>query len=301
MADPVPNPIDQQLINVVRTCYSAALQTTKYLGLTPFVMLENTTLNQKYGIQNGVAPSAGEMPNVRYMVIGNMGHYTIKASDGSDETANVLHRSNDAALYNGIPFVVREPTNDLPADRRDLYCLRTQETYFGKPYIVYYGRRISMTGVRPQLLEITVVDGVIQTDTYTPTVNDLNPKPPAIPNTGTVIGSNKTISASAIVKVNLTAEEIREITNGHRIRTNSNRSPIISEIGLCSGVDKRVNAPSSGGPAFQYLEVIACQVNVFISTNHPIGYNSNGLNLTFDIGGVEPTLGSNAVNQAKFV
>lgn len=300
MADAVPNPIDQQLINVVRTCYSAYLQTTKYLGLTPFRMIPHTTLNEKYGIQNGVAPASGEMPNVRYMVIGNMGHYTVKAADGSDETANVLHRSNDAALYNGIPFVVREPNNDLPADRRDTYCLRTQETYFGKPYIVYYGRRINMTGVQPQLLEITVIDGVLTTTQYVPTVNDLNPVPPAIPNTGTVIGSNKTISASAIVKVNLSAEEVREITNAHRIRTNSNRSPIISEIGLCSGVDKTVNASSSGGPSFQYKEVIACQVNVFISTNHPIGYNSNGLNLTFDIGGVEPTLGSNAVNQAKF-
>lgn len=301
MADLVQNPIDQQLINVVRTCYSAALQTTKYLGLTPFVMLPNTTLNQKYGIQNGIAPSAGEMPSVRYMVIGNMGHYTIKASDGSDETANVLHRSNDAALYNGIPFVVREPGNDLPADQRELYCLRTEENYFGKQYIVYYGYRLTMTGVRPQLLEMTVVDGVIQTEPYTPTVNDLNPVPPKIPNSGTVIGSNKTISASAIVKVNLTAEQIREITNAHRIRTNSNRSPIISEIGLCSGVDRRVTATGTGGPSFQYLEVIACQVNVFIATNHPIGYNSNGLNLTFDIGGVEPTLGSNAVNQATFV
>lgn len=300
MADAVPNPIDQQLINVVRTCYSAYLQTTKYLGLTPFRVIPHTTLNEKYGIQNGVAPAAGEMPNVRYMVIGNMGHYTIKAADGSDETANVLHRSNDAALYNGIPFVAREPGNDLPADQRDLYCLRTEETYFGKPYIVYYGRRINMTGVQPQLLEITVIDGVLTTTQYVPSVNDLNPVRPNIPNSGTVIGSNKTISASAIVKVNLSAEEIREITNAHRIRTNSNRSPIISEIGLCSGVDKTVASQGTGGPSFQYREVIACQVNVFISTNHPIGYNSNGLNLTFDIGGVEPTLGSNAVNQAKF-
>jgi len=301
MADTVENPIDQQLINVTRTCYSAYLQTSKYLGLTPFRILPHTTLNEKFNIQSGVAPAVGESPNVRYLVIGNMGHYTIKADDGSDETANVLHRSNDAALYNGIPFVVREPNDDLPADRRGQYCLRTQETYFGKPYIVYYGRRISMTGVRPQLLEITVVDGIIQTEQYIPTINDLNPKPPKIPNSGTVIGSNKTISASAIVKVNLSAEEIREITNAHRIRTNSNRSPIISEIGLCSGVDKTVSSSGTGGPSFQYSEVIACQVNVFISTNNPIGYNSNGLNLTFDIGGVEPTLGSNAVNQAKFV
>jgi hypothetical protein len=298
MADTIANPIDQQLINVTRTCYAAYLQTVKYLGLSPFRVIPHTTLNEKYGIEPTTAPAVGEVPNVRYMVIGNMGHYTVKGPDGADEVANQIHRANDAALYNGIPFILRETGNDLPADRRDQYCLRTIEPYGGKNYIAYYARRINTTGVQPQLLELEVINGIITAKPYTPTVDDLNPVPPVISNSGTVIGSNKTVSASAIIKVNLTAEEIRDITDAHRIRTGSIRSPIISEIGLCSGVDKRVTAPGQG---FQYLEVIACQVNVFISTNHPIGYNSSGLDLTFDIGGVEPMLGSNAVNQAKFV
>lgn len=298
MADTVPNPIDQQLINVTRTAYAAYLQTVKYLGLTPFRVIPHTTLNEKFGIEPTTAPAVGEVPNVRYMVIGNMGHYTVKGPDGADETANQIHRSNDAALYNHIPFILRETNNDLPADRRDQYCLRTIVPYGGKNYIAYYGRRINTTGVQPQLLELEVINGVTTAKPYTPSVDDLNPVPPTISNTGTVIGSNKTVSASAIVKVSLSAEEVRDITDAHRIRTGSIRSPIISEIGLCSGVDRRVTAPGQG---FQYLEVIACQVNVFISTNHPIGYNSSGLDLTFDIGGVEPTLGSNAVNQATFL
>lgn len=294
------NPIDQQIINVVRTCYASYLQTTKYLGLTPFRVIAHTTLNEKFGVQNGIVPSATEIPNVRYMVIGNMGHYTVKADDGSDETENRIHRSNHAALYNHIPFVLREVNDDIPAGQRDLYCLRTAESHNGKNYIAYYGRRIDVAGVQPSLLEIEIINGIPTTKPYTPTVDDLNPVPPEISNNGTVIGSNRNISASAIVRVSLTADEIIEITNAHRIRTNSQRSPVISEIGLCSGVDRRVDASGSGG-AFQYLEVIACQVNVFIATNHPIGYNSNGLNLTFDIGGVEPTLGDKAVNTATFV
>lgn len=294
----IANPIDQQLINVTRTAYAAYLQTVKYLGLSPFRVIPHTTLNEKFGIYATTTPSVGEIPNVRYMVIGNMGHYTVKGPDGSDEAANRIHRSNDAALYNHIPFVMREPANDLAADRRDQYCLRTTETYGGKNYIVYYGRRINVTGVQPQLLELEVINGVITATPYTPTVDDLNPVPPVISNSGTVIGSNKTISASAIVKVSLSAEEIRDITDAHRIRTGSIRSPIISEIGLCSGVDRRLQAQ---GQSWQYLESIATQINVFIATNHPIGYNSSGLDLTFDIGGVEPTLGSNAVNQAQFI
>lgn len=297
MADTVENPIDQQLINVTRTCYSAYLQTSKYLGLSPFRVLPHTTLNEKFNIQSGIAPAVGESPNVRYLVIGNMGHYTVKGPDGSDETTNYIHRANDAALYNQIPFVMREVNDDIPSDRRDTYCLRTTETVGGKNYIVYYGRRLNMTGIQPQLLELTVINGIITATPYTPTVDDLNPVPPVISTSGTVIGSNKTVSASAIVKVSLSAEEIRDITNAYRIRTGSTRSPTISEMGLCSGVDRRVTA---AGTNFQYNEVIACQVNVFIATNHPIGYNSSGLDLTFDIGGVEPMLGSNAVQQATF-
>lgn len=299
MADTIANPIDQQLINVTRTCYAAYLQTVKYLGLSPFRVIPHTTLNEKYNIEASAVPALGESPNVRYMVIGNMGHYTVKGPDGSDEVANQIHRASDAALYNGIPFVMREASGqDLPADRRDQYCLRTIESHGGKNWVVYYGRRLNTTGVQPQLLELEVINGIVTATPYTPTVNDLNPTPPVISNSGTVIGSNKTVSASAIIKVNLTAEEIRDITDAHRIRTGSIRSPIISEIGLASGVDRRVTAPGQG---FQYNEVIACQINVFISTNHPIGYNSSGLDLTFDIGGVEPMLGSNAVNQAKFL
>lgn len=297
MADTVPNPIDQQLINVTRTCYAAYLQTSKYLGLSPFRVLPHTTLNEKFNIQSGVAPAVGETPNVRYLVIGNMGHYTVIGPDGSTETTNHIHRANDAALYNQIPFVMREVGSDIPADRRDMYCLRTIENHGGKNYIVYYGRRINMTGIQPQLLELEVINGIVTSTPYTPTVDDLNPVPPTISNSGTVIGSNKTVSASSIVKVNLNAEEIRDITNAYRIRTGSTKSPTISEMAFCSGVDRRVTAEGSN---FQYTEVIACQVNVFISTNHPIGYNSSGLDLTFDIGGVEPMLGSNAVQQATF-
>lgn len=299
MAD-TSNPIDQQLINVTRTCYGAYLQTTKYLGL-PFRLIQNTTLNEKFGIQAGIAPATGEIPNARYLVIGNMGHYTVKASDGSDETVPRIHRSNDAALYNHIPFVMREVGNDLTSVQRANYCLRRIETWNNKNYICYYGRRMSVAGVQPSLLEIEIRDGIPYTTPYVPTAADLNPVPPAIENSGTIIGSNKTISASAIIRVVLSAEEIIEITNAHRIRTGSMRSPVISEIGICSGVDREVSGSNGTGGQFNYSEVLACQVNVFISTNHPVGYNSNGLTLTFDIGGVEPTVGSNAINSATFV
>ncbi|AAL83040.1 hypothetical protein KEN51_CDS0257 [Pseudomonas phage vB_Pae10145-KEN51] len=292
--------IDQQYINVTRTAYGSYLQTCKYLGI-PFKLIPNTTLNEKFSIQQNVAPSAGQIPNVQYMVIGNRGHYFVKGPDGSDEVENNIHRANDAALYNHIPFVLREVADDLPAQRRNMYRLRRLEEHNGKQYFAYYARKIDVTGVVPKLLKITIVDGEPVVTPYVPNRDDLNPTPPTISNQGTVVGSNESISASAIVTVNLTAEEILEITTAHRIRTGSVRSPIISEIGLCSGVDKDVQGQSGASGNFIYTEVIACQINVFIATNHAVGYNSDGLKLTFDIGGVEPMLGSKAINVAKFV
>lgn len=292
--------LDQQIINVTRTAIAAYLQTIKYLGLK-YNMIDHTTLNEKFAIQNGVKPATGVVPNVRYMVIGNKGHYTVVAADGSDETVNRVHRTNHNALYNQIPFVLREITNDLDSVTRQKYRLRRGETYNNVQYFAYYARVFDVSTVVPMLLQIEVINGTPTVTPYTPTVDDLNPIPPTISNNGTVVGSNKTISASAIVEIKLSKDEIAEITNAHRIRTGSTRSPVISEIGLCSGVDVKAQGPSGSGPTFLYDEVIACQVNVHIATNHPVGYNSNGLTLTFDVGGVEPTLGDTALNVASFV
>jgi hypothetical protein len=291
--------LDQQVVNVTRTAIGSLLQTVKFMGLK-FNMLANTTLNQKFNIQNNVAPPAGALPVFKYMVIGNKGHYTVVADDGSDETDVLPHRTNHNALYNHIPFVLREATDDLTALERDKYCLRKAETYKGKPYFAYYGRRINTTAVVAQLLEIEIVEGIPHTKPYVPTLDDLNPVPPVISNNGVVVGSNKTISASAIVEVKLTKEDIAEITNAHRIRTGSTRSPVISEIGLCSGVDQMVPGQSGSGATFNYLEVLGCQLNVHVATNHPIAFNSNGLTMVYDIGAAEPMLGDQALNVATF-
>jgi hypothetical protein len=291
--------IDQQIINVTRTYAGAYLQTTKFLGLK-FDIIPHTTLNEKFGIQNNVKPAVGVSPYVRYLVIGNMGHYTVRADDGSDETVNRRHRTNHMGLYNHIPWALRELTNDFDASRRQNFHLRRIEVHQGVQYFAYYARGMDVATVVPQLLEIEIIDNQVVTRPYVPTADDLNPIPPVISNNGTVVGSNKTISASAIVTVKLSAEEIKEITEAHRIRTGSMNSPVISEIGLCSGVTVSVEGQSGTAGAFMYDEVIACQINVHIATNHPVGYNSKGLTLSFDVGGVEPTLGTTALNVAQF-
>lgn len=292
--------VDQQIINVCRTAYGVSLQTAKTLGL-PFTLVPNTTLNERLAIQAGVKPGATEMPNLRYLCIGNRGHDAVRESDGAWTNQPLPHRANNSGLYGMIPFVLREVTDDLPATARAKYALRRQETHNGRNYFAYYAKRIDLTGVAVQLQRVEVIDNVITVTPYVPTSDDLNPTPPQISSSGTVIGSNESITASAVLTITFTAEDIAEIVNAHRIRTGSVLSPVMSELALCSGIDKLVSGSSGSSGSFQYNEVIACQVNVHISTNHPIAYTSQGATLNVDVGGIEPMLGENSLNGATFI
>lgn len=293
--------LDQQVVNVTRTAVGALLQTVKFLGLpNKLALKDNTTLNQKFNVQNKVMPGDTQTLNFQYLVIGNQGHYTVRADDGSDETDVVPHRTNHNGLYNHIPFVLREVNDDLTATQLARYCLRVPVTIKGKQYIAYYGLRINLTAVVPQVLEVTIINGVESTKPYVFKLEDLNPVKPIIANSGTVVGSNQFISASAIVEVVLNKDDIAEIVNAHRIRTGSTRSPVISEIGLVTGVDKLVAGSAGGAGSRDYNEVIGAQISVHVSTNHPIAYNSNGLTMVYDIGASEPVLGDKSLNVAEF-
>lgn len=291
--------IDQEIIGVTPTIYGTYLQTAKKMNL-PFTLLANTTLNEKFGVQSGVLPNAGQMPGMRYLAIGNLGHSTVKAEDGSDETVPIMHRATDAGLYGQIPFVLREANNDLPVHERRRYAMRVSEIHDGRNYYAYYLRRIDMTGVVPQLQRVEIVDGIATVTPFTPTTDNLNPKRPKVPNTGLILGSSSSESASAVVTVELGPDDVREIVEAHQIRTGSTRSPVISELALVSGVDKEVPGNVGGGGSFTYDEVIAAQINVHISTYHAVGYATNGATFTLDVGGVEPTLGEMDEDNATF-
>ena len=292
--------VDNQIISVCRTAYGAYVQTCLKLGL-PFSLIPNTTLNERLGIQNGVAPAVDEMPKMRYMVFGNKGHTTVQASDGSDEIIPVPHDASHAGLYGLIPIVVRETDNDLPVELRKNYCLRRIEAFGGRNYITYYGVRLDYSTVTASLQSIRVVNGEVVVEPFVPDSDNLNPPLPEITNSGVVLGSDTSVSASAIISIRLSEAVIAEMVNAHRIRTGSTRSPVLSELGFCSGVDRQVQASTGGAGSFTFNEVIACQLNVIISTHHAIGYSSNGATLAFDVGNTEPLLGENSLNGATWL
>lgn len=289
----------QDIISISPTVYGTYLQTIKQYGL-PYQMIPNTTLNELFDIQAGVAPAPGKIPNMKYLAIGNLGHTFVKASDGSFENDVIPHRADDAGLYGQIPFVMREVGNDLMATERAKYALRTMENHDGTDYFVYYLRRIDVTDITPQLQLVQNVDGVASSTPFVPTTDNLNPVAPDIANSGTIVGSDTMISVSAVTTLNLGPEEIANIIEAHQIRTGSTRTPVISEFALCSGVDKDVQGSAGSAATFTYSECIACQINVIVSAAYNIGYTTDGLELVLDVGGSEPLLSQESLASADF-
>lgn len=273
---------------IVRTVYGANLQTAQLLGV-PFQVVPNSTLNDKFNISNASVLNSTDMPRMQYVSIGNGGHrMKVTGNNTLQVPEPIQHRTTDAALYSHLPFVLRPIGNDLTASERERYALRRLETIAGEDYFAYYLRRMDLTGVAAQMEYKTVVADVTTATPFIPTAGNLSPTPPVVVTGGSVSTSGDYVTASAIVYFNLDAFDIAEILNACNIIYGSEDYAIISEIGLCSGVDKIVTALDSLGTGFNFNEVIAAQIVSHISSFHALRFTSSGVNTLFDVGATEP-------------
>lgn len=273
---------------ITRTVYGSRLQTMQLLGL-PYAMLANSTLNEKFDIQSGVAPANNALPRVRYYVIGNGGHRNQVGTDGHPYTSPIKHSASDAALYKHLPFAMRKPSEDFSATERAKYCLRRLETIKGVQYVVYYGRRIDMSNVVPQLMINTKIDGVVSNQPFIPTGANLNPVAPAIPATGAVSTDGTTLSASAVLQLGFTENDVAEFTNAVNILFDNAYYGVISEIGLVAGEDRQVPLQMPGGASSgTYAEVVGATITTMVSDNYPVAFANRGFEFNLDLGASEP-------------
>jgi hypothetical protein len=272
---------------VSRTIYSSYLQTVLLTGL-PFRMAINSTLNELFGIQNNIAPVV--TPTLGYYAIGNGGHKMTIGANGLAKVDPIQHSGTDAALYNHIPFVLRDINNDIDSAARALYALRRIETHNGKQYIAYYLKRLSLANVIPDMEFISIANGVQTTTAFVPNNSNLNPTPPALNNSGVNIVTGDYVAASAKVDVALSADDISELINAATIVYGDPSYAIISEIALCSGVDKIVQSPAAGNTVINFNEAICVQVLSFINSFYALEFNTAGIDTLLDIGCSEPIL-----------
>jgi hypothetical protein len=237
---------------VTPTTEGVSLQTSSFLKI-PYIPEANTTLNEKYGFIPGVSPPIGTYPGLLYWCAGNGGHSSTKGVGGVSINTKIPHKPTDAALYNGIPFVVRPITNDLPpgsgtADSvgRDDYGGRVLTDINGATYIVYWLKKMDMSAaVVERYIETTNTDatGAVLSPTsvpYVPTVSNLSPAQPVLSTTNV----NKLLAQTAIVVAKpiyaMSPAAIAELLNACEVMYGSTANAIHSEVGLCTAIKKAI-------------------------------------------------------------
>lgn len=279
--------------NVVRTVYGSALQTTQFCNL-PFSLQQNTTLNEKFGVQSGVVPSS--TPTVKYYCIGNGGHSFSSGTNNIALVQSLEHLATDAALFSHLPFVLRATNNDLDATTAAKYALRTVITVGTTPYIAYYLKRLDFSAatVQTQVQTQTSTGSgaslsvTSSNSTFTPSAANLSPTAVQLTTNGVNALAGTYALVSATVGMQLTAAECQEILNAATILYGSPQYAVISEIGLCSGVDKSV--PLSTGSGVFFNEAVAVQVCSFVSTFHSVYASQTGISGTLQLGSAEPMI-----------
>lgn len=275
---------------MTRTVYSAALQTGLLMNL-PVPIKPNSTLNERFSIQQGVLPTIDNPPRARYFSLGNGGHTFTVGADGIPKPEPVQHRATDAAAFKPFPFVMRLLAADLTAGERANFALRRLETWGGQQYAVYYLKRIDFTGVVVDMQLKTEDDEGNWTETeFVPDSSNLNPLPPDLSSSGINLVTGTYVTADAVTDLSLSASDCQELLNAAQIIFGDPNAAVISEILLCSGVDQAVNVPGPGSSTFSFLEVIASQVMTFIEAFAAINFLNNGFELVLDIGATEPIL-----------
>ena len=273
--------------NITRTIYGAALQTCLLMAL-PLTIKTNSTLNERFGIQNGVMPPDDVLPSMRYYCIGNGGHTFTVGAGGRSKPEPIQHRGTDAGLYSPLPFVLREPNNDLPVTERAKYALRRTETHQGRTWFAYYLKRMDLDTVTAGMELITVRDGTSTITNFTPTSENLNPRPPVLSANGVNVISGDYVSATAKLPLILSPQDVAELLNVCKVIYDDEQMAVISEIGLCSGVDKNVQSAGEGGTTINFNEAIAVQIVSHVNTFQPLAYSNNGTELLLDVGATEP-------------
>lgn len=272
---------------ITRTIYGAALQTATLLGKTPKIN-PLSTLNTKFGVMADVLPGVADIPVMGYMAIGIGGHYYSVGSNNIPKPEPIQHRSRDAACYTHLPFVLREITNDLTAAERANYAIRRPETHNGLQYYAYYLKRYDLTNAELDL-EYVTVDGDTETPApFEPNSGDLNPVPPDISSTGVNVVSGDYLQATSKLDLSLSEWDADELKNVATVLYGDPGYAIISEIALCSAINKDTTVPGPGNTNIPFTEAIGVQVVAHVNAFYSMNFSPNGVEILVDAGASEP-------------
>lgn len=279
--------------NITRTIYGNYLQSCLF-SQRAFNMFEYSTLNQKLGINTSIVPAGDNYPSLGYVAWGNRGHKLTVGGDGIAYPDTVPHSATDSALYGQLPFVLRDVDNDLSQADRMKYALRRNEVHDGRNLVAYYLRRLDKSKQVPTMYYTQISNNQENKTQFWPTAQNMNPVPPVIDSEGTNLLSADYVSVESILTLIFDERELTEMINVAKIIYGKEQLAIMSELALCTGLDRIV---SVGGT--QFNEAIAVQIAAHAAVNYSLLHVRRELAIEIDVGSVEPLFAVTPVDGAN--
>lgn len=301
--------------HVTRTIYGSDLQTSQTLKI-PYRIREFTTINEALNVPeivpyqpNPLTAGAQVPPSynaetdtsglaVRFWCIGNGGHSMVtKGEKGIPLIISNAHRSNDACLYDLLPFAVKPIDQDFTREQRANYRLRKILFIDGEYYAAYYARKLPTQQLASKMLHTKIQSGIAATVEFIPSINNLKPVKPTIGQEND--GSYLSVSSSIVI--DFTEQDVNLLKESCEILYGSADFAIISEIAVCSGIDKVVQQeyPLNGTQTStnisnqNILEAVGVQVSCFMNTFYSAISGNQGFGFDLDLGAAEPLFSNN--------
>lgn len=272
----------------VRTISCALAQAAAQLD-KPHIPLPYTTQNELLDIHKGEVVADSDNWAVRYAMIGIGGHDFTYGADSIPLLETIPHTPRHTGMYKPMPFVLRKPNDDLTAAERAKYRLRRLEEHNGETYVAYYAMALNIVDVVPRAELRKTVNGETVSTPFTPSLADLRPTRPQLTESMKLTTTGDYLAATTKVNFSLSPAEIEEFQKVCQIIYGSINYAIISELALCQGVERALPGDFNG-QVIQYQESIGMQVAYFISSSFQTVTTNRKIDITFDIGTVEPLL-----------
>lgn len=274
--------------NSTRHIYGMALQLALRTNL-PLPIPEHSTLNELLAIEKDVAIPSNVYPTTKLAVIGRGGAQVVVGSDNTNLLASASHEPNDSGLFKMIPFAMREITADFDSATINKYRLRRIETHNGVRYAAYYAKLLDFSSSQVSLEYRVENNNVITTTPFAPTTADLNPTPTVLNTSGVNTTTKDYLASSVKFYLKLSVEDVAEIRNVCNIIYGDPRYAVITEIGICSGVD-HTSMGDFNGTQLPYTESIGTQINNSVSCSYTLNSGAPQLEIGLSLSAIAPRL-----------
>lgn len=276
--------------NVVRTLMSSYVQSHISLNL-PYVTPDFTTLNEKLGVQPNVKPQSNQRIAFNFFSIGYGGARNEIGEDGTHLQVPRQHMTTDFSPFKIMPFVVREPNNDISAAERTRFCLRVEATNprDNKQYVFYYGRWFNQFESPVQMTQFRIENGnIVDVSPFIPSAENIDPTPQDLTNSGLNVVDGRYVRTSILADVSFSDWDVAELINAAVITKGSELYAFFNELAVGASVRNPTNVQSPGSGSFTYDEAIAATCTNLLNVNYQALYFRDGFDMKLNFGSTEP-------------